>query len=853
MTFPQQDPNVPGVPVEPNGPNVPNDSNGSDARMTAPAASSAASDASIGGGAQAGAAANAASMVDSADPAIRNVQGTAAPASDGMPTVGIPVANQGAPVNPVGQGTPVGQDTPINPVNPVNPVNPTTPSNPSAPSGQSETNKTAKPSRFAWFRKQGQVGTRQAKATATASAEAFKTKHRTLAKLFFYKFDRFSLSTKLVACTLVVLIVGTVGISTAIRQLVSSYLLQKTDNQLISQRSLILSNTTMLRGSNNQSSGMGNNYFLQVRYVENGEFTGKVSTPLVPSVAGLAGNSIVSMPKLPANSQITDDMFGKPFTTSAVLRTVTNDSNGGFDLGGMDVVPNDNGSNTGGSTGGNTSSDTSGNAERFAAGGNVLQTARSPWRVAAFKWVEPDSKNNETVKGVVFIGLSLSDQIDIINTLTQYCVTVGIAIVLLGGSLSALIIRRTLRPLKRIEKTAAQIAAGDLSQRVPPAPENTEVGSLSASLNTMLARIERSFHEQEQTTEKMKRFVSDASHELRTPLAAIHGYAELYTMQRDLPGALERADESIAHIERSSQRMTVLVEDLLSLARLDEGRGIDMTQQISLTSLVADATDDLHALDPEREVTRGTVVLKPADGEHPCTLEVEEGQLQPITLIGDASRLRQVVTNIIGNVHRYTPADSPVRISMGTMLASIDQHTLATLPPTDASLRQFLDAAEVGQSMSTGTEYVVLRFEDHGPGAPAETRSQLFERFYTADPSRARAKGGTGLGLAIALSVVKAHQGFICATETPGGGLTFTIVLPLTHLDDGIGGVGAVGSAGSAGAGGPAGTGSAAAGAAGGAGMPSMAASSAGVAGASSGSAGSAGSVGQTGQAGQAG
>ena len=172
--------------------------------------------------------------------------------------------------------------------------------------------------------------------------------------------------------------------------------------------------------------------------------------------------------------------------------------------------------------------------------------------------------------------------------------------------------------------------------------------------------------------------------------------------------------------------------------------------------------------------------------------------MQPISLIGDASRLRQVVTNIIGNVHRYTPSDSPVRVSMGTMLASIDQHTLATLPPTDASLRQFLDAAEVGQSMSTGTAYAVMRFEDHGPGAPAETRSQLFERFYTADPSRARAKGGTGLGLAIALSVVRAHQGFICATETPGGGLTFTIVLPLAHIDDGVGGVGGSGSAGAA-------------------------------------------------------
>ena len=802
------------------------------------------SDAPIGGGASAGTAANAASQpvtsVDGGKRAgdagtrgssdVRSVAGTAAANSDGMPTVGIPVAAQNdstGPGNSTGSAVPTGSDAPAGSTTP---FNPSAPSAPSAPN-QGNPSKPPQKSRFAWFHRQRQASAKQAKATAAAGAQ---TRRRTFAKLFFYRFDRFSLSTKLVACTLVVLIIGTVGISAAIRQLVSSYLLQKTDNQLISQRSLILSNTTMLRGSNGQSSGMGNNYFLQVRYVEGGEFTGKVSTPLVPSVAGLSGSSIVSMPKLPSNSQITDDMFGKPFTTSAVLHAVASDANGGFDLDSMDVVPNDNGSD--GSSNGSSSSGSSGNtggsAERFAAGGNILQSARAPWRVAVFKWVEPDGKSNETVKGVVFIGLSLSDQIDIINTLTQYCITVGIAIVLLGGSLSALIIRRTLRPLKRIEKTAAQIAAGDLSQRVPPAPENTEVGSLSASLNTMLARIERSFHEQEQTTEKMKRFVSDASHELRTPLAAIHGYAELYTMQRDLPGALERADESIAHIERSSQRMTVLVEDLLSLARLDEGRGIDMTQQVSLTSLVADATDDLHALDPEREVTRGTVVLGPADGEHPCDFAVTDGRMQPISLIGDASRLRQVVTNIIGNVHRYTPSDSPVRVSMGTMLASIDQHTLATLPPTDASLRQFLDAAEVGQSMSTGTEYAVMRFEDHGPGAPAETRSQLFERFYTADPSRARAKGGTGLGLAIALSVVRAHQGFICATETPGGGLTFTIVLPLTHRDDGMGGsagmgvsVGSVGSAGSAGSAGAVGAGSAAAGA----GASSAAAGSAGV------------------------
>ena len=204
---------------------------------------------------------------------------------------------------------------------------------------------------------------------------------------------------------------------------------------------------------------------------------------------------------------------------------------------------------------------------------------------------------------------------------------VGIAVVLIGVILGTIVVQSTLAPLKRIEKTAAKIAAGDLSQRVPDLPENTEVGSLSMSLNAMLTRIEESFHAQEETTEKMKRFVSDASHELRTPLAAIHGYAELYKMQRDMPGALERADESIAHIEASSARMTVLVEDLLSLARLDEGRGIDITQQVKLTSVVKDAADDLHALDPNRGITCGQVVLQPGqDMNNPARLTFQPGR-----------------------------------------------------------------------------------------------------------------------------------------------------------------------------------------------------------------------------------
>lgn len=358
-------------------------------------------------------------------------------------------------------------------------------------------------------------------------------------------------------------------------------------------------------------------------------------------------------------------------------------------------------------------------------------------------------------------------------------------------------IRRTLRPIQELAATAARLnsmthmsrreleaLAGELSKinathldsRIDLPGTQKELKTLAQAINAMLDRINEAYRSQ-------MRFVSDASHELRTPLAAIHGYAELYKMQRDMPGALERADESIEHIERSSQRMTVLVEDLLSLARLDEGRGIDMTGTVKLSSLVTDAVDDLHALDPDRAVRRMRISLEPArDLNHPAEFNLAEGDWPEVVLPGDASRLRQVVTNIVGNIHRYTPADSPAEAALGVMPAAIDPRQLARMPASDASMRRFIDAAEVGASMQTGYRYAVLRFVDHGPGVPPESRSKIFERFYTADPSRAREKGGTGLGMAIAQSVVKAHHGFICATGTDGGGLTFTVVLPIEQI-----------------------------------------------------------------------
>lgn len=551
------------------------------------------------------------------------------------------------------------------------------------------------------------------------------------------KVQAIPLSTKLVTCIIVLLTIGTIGISFSIRTLVGNYLLQKTDTQLVNQAQMIFNSMDSLDSTTSEDGrSLVNTYYVEVRDSEY-KCTGAGSVPMLRE-------GVVSEPSLPSDGSIDGVTLGEPFTTQAVVHVTTS------------RVPDH----------------------------AIMQAAQSPWRVVALPWSEKTKTGQVKDSGVVFIGLSLSDQIDTSNTLTRFCAMVGIAVVLIGAILGTIVVQSTLAPLKRIEKTAAKIAAGDLSQRVPDLPENTEVGSLSMSLNTMLTRIEESFHAQEETTEKMKRFVSDASHELRTPLAAIHGYAELYKMQRDMPGALERADESIEHIEASSARMTVLVEDLLSLARLDEGRGIDITQQVKLTSVVNDAADDLHALDPDRGITCGQVVLQAgSDMEHPSRLAFQPGTMPDITLTGDASRLRQVVTNIVGNIHRYTPADSPVEVSMGVLPASISPESLSRMPSNEQSLHHFIEAIEVGQSMQVGMNYAIVRFSDHGPGVPADARSKIFERFYTADPSRARQKGGTGLGMAIAQSVVKAHHGFICASGSDGTGLTLTVVLPVAPVE----------------------------------------------------------------------
>ncbi|OZG58344.1 sensor protein [Bifidobacterium tissieri] len=555
--------------------------------------------------------------------------------------------------------------------------------------------------------------------------------------------DAVSLSTKLVSIILVLLLVSGCVIAFAVRQLVSAYIIDKTDTQLTNQAGLVINNIDQLQRTDNSSTLNGNMYFVQFRDADyNIE-----STPLVPKLQG----SVASVPKLPASGSLDGIQFGRPFTTDAQVQVGD------------------------------------GSVSRSS-----LKMAMSPWRVVALQYTVKDPDSGGVIRGVALIGLSLHDMQDTLGIITKYFLVVGIATIVFATVMATIAVDRTLLPLKRIEKTAAKITNGDLSQRVPSAPENTEVGSLSASLNQMLARIEQSFREQQETTDKMKRFVSDASHELRTPLAAIHGYAELYKMQRDYPGALERADESIDRIEKSSTRMAALVEDLLSLARMDEGRGIDLNQKVKLNGIIADSAEDLHALDPERVIRLGSVTvtgseapLVAADGTapEPARLEFTEGKLEPILTQGDPARLRQVITNIVGNIHRYTPSDSPVEMGVSVLTASLPHVDLGKMPSTDVSLDQFIQAVQVAASTGSGQRFAVMRVIDHGPGMAPQSRQMIFERFYTADPSRAREKGGTGLGMAIAQSAVKAHHGLICASETDGGGLTFTVIIPIVEVE----------------------------------------------------------------------
>jgi two-component system OmpR family sensor kinase len=322
--------------------------------------------------------------------------------------------------------------------------------------------------------------------------------------------------------------------------------------------------------------------------------------------------------------------------------------------------------------------------------------------------------------GTTVVALPLADTEQTLNQLllVEGLVIAGVLVVL--ALVSLFLVRLGLRPLDRIATTAGAIAAGDLSRRVSPATERTEVGRLGLALNKMLARLERAFAERQASEDRLRRFLADASHELRTPLASIRGYAELFRI-----GAArqpEDTEKAMVRIEQEAARMGVLVEDLLTLARLDELRE-PVRADVDLGALARDAVYDARAIAPDRRIevtTNGRTTLR-ADGH----------------------QIRQVLGNLLRNALVHTPAGTPVEVRVGS-----------------------------------GDGEVELEVRDHGPGLPTDDAGVLFERFWRAEGGRERGRGGAGLGLAIVAGIVAAHHGRVEASNAPGGGASFRVVLP---------------------------------------------------------------------------
>ena len=367
--------------------------------------------------------------------------------------------------------------------------------------------------------------------------------------------------------------------------------------------------------------------------------------------------------------------------------------------------------------------------ETIALNGSVFSARSGNARILYHAIAMPVTFSGSTAVGTVVVALSTATLEKLLTTYLSIFLGFGIGVVILGAVLTRFLVTTTFAPLREVEKTAEAIADGDLSQRLPWSTPNTEVGRLNRALNTMLGRIDRAFSDRARTIDQMRRFVGDASHELRTPLVSVRGYAELYRM-----GALQTPEEigqAMERIEKEAIRMGVLVEDLLELARLDETRPLELAD-VNLTIVAHDASMDARAQDPERTVR--VVALDGSDDVPEVVIRAEE------------NKVRQVVTNLLGNALRFTDSGSPLELGVG------------------------IDRA-AGEAK--------IAIIDHGEGIPPQIREKIFERFWRADNSRARETGGSGLGLAIVASIVQAHGGRVDVDETKGGGATFTVSLPL--------------------------------------------------------------------------
>ncbi|MFC5801730.1 sensor histidine kinase [Streptomyces formicae] len=310
------------------------------------------------------------------------------------------------------------------------------------------------------------------------------------------------------------------------------------------------------------------------------------------------------------------------------------------------------------------------------------------------------------------------------------------------GAAAALLVRVGLRPLTRMAATAGAIAAGDLTRRVADTDPHTEPGRLGGAMNAMLGRVEAEITARAASEQRLRRFLADASHELRTPLTSIRGFAELYRRGGDGADALRR-------IEAEAARMGVLVEDLLLLARLDEQRTPER-RPVDLLELSLDVVRDLRARAPRR-----TVRVQ--------SLDAADGLIEPLVVVGDPLRLRQVLGNLVANADRHTPPEATITVRLG--------------PALPDALGAAVSAA--GAQPPPERTAAVVEVVDTGAGVPAEHAPHVFERLYRADP--ARSGGGAGLGLAIAAALAESHGGRVelAARRPPGGGAVFRVVLPL--------------------------------------------------------------------------
>ena len=430
------------------------------------------------------------------------------------------------------------------------------------------------------------------------------------------------------------------------------------------------------------------------------------------------------------------------------------------------------------------------------------------WRAQVIPASLQDQSTGTTQAGYVLVAVSSADTDQTVLRFTAIFLSFGASVILLGAMLTRLLVTATFDPLRDVEDTAARFAAGDFNQRLEADTPNTEVGRLNRSLNSMLERIDSAFEDRQRTIDQMRRFVGDASHELRTPLVSLRGYAELYRM-----GALRKEEDvaqAMERIEKEAQRMGLLVQDLLQLARIDESKPLELGP-VDLVAIARDSALDTMASNPDREiqvlvedsVTGESVphavrpasapASAPGSGDGPPASPTSANTTGPIAfsrqtiarlrarrtramgvdgtaaptdettplptvvlpkrppiVLAEENKIRQIVTNLMGNAMRFTEHDDPIEIGIGVD----DERGMAHIDVID-----------------------------HGEGIPPQLRDKIFQRFWRADTSRARDTGGSGLGLAIVSGIVAAHHGSVEVFDTEGGGATFRVWLPLLPRD----------------------------------------------------------------------